>query len=48
MKMKQPKYLGNSELEKLLNKYGSVVPTHIVKMRIIGAILSPNLQLRPT
>ncbi len=47
MKMKQPKYLGNSELEKLLNKYGSVVPTHIVKMRIIGAILSPNLQLRP-
>ena len=48
-KMKsQNEYIGDDSFIKLLEHYHCPVPLYVVKMRFIGAICSPNLELRPS
>ncbi|MBE6444956.1 MAG: hypothetical protein E7019_02715 [Alphaproteobacteria bacterium] len=46
--MQENKYIGDEKMNKLLEHYSCPTPLEIVKMRFIGAICSPNLELRPT
>lgn len=48
-KMKsQNEYIGDDSFIKLLEHYHCPAPLYVVKMRFIGAICSPNLELRPS
>lgn len=42
------KYIGDEAFEKMLAHYKCVTPLDVVKMRFLGAICSPNMELRPT
>lgn len=44
----QNKYLGDDKFKKFLEHYKCPTPLDVVKMRFIGSICSPNLELRPT
>lgn len=44
----QNKYLGDDKFKKFLEHYNCPTPLEIVKLRFIGSICSPNLELRPT
>lgn len=46
--MQENKYIGDEKMLKLLEHYTCPTPLEIVKMRFIGAICSPNMELRPT
>ncbi len=46
--MQENKYIGDEKMNKLLEHYSCPTPLEIVKMRFIGAICSPNMELRPT
>lgn len=41
-------YIGDNKFQKFLEHYSCPTPIEIVKMRFIGAICSPNTELRPT
>ena len=41
------KYIGDDKFIKFLEHYGCELPLAVVKMRFIGAICSPNMELRP-
>ena len=40
-------YIGDDKFKKFLEHYGCGLSIEVVKMRFIGAICSPNLELRP-
>lgn len=42
------KYIGDDSFAKMLQHYGCKMPLAVVKMRFIGSICSPNLELRPS
>lgn len=42
------KYIGDDSFAKMLEHYGCTMPLTVVKMRFIGSICSPNLELRPS
>ena len=42
------KYIGDDKFKKFLEHYECHMPLEIIKMRFIGAICSPNADLRPT
>ncbi len=42
------KYIGDEGFTKLLEHYACPTPIDVVKMRFIGAVCSPNLELRPS
>lgn len=42
------KYIGDASFAKLLEHYRCPTPIDVVKMRFIGAICSPNMELRPS
>ena len=42
------KYIGDDKFKRFLEHYSCRVPLEVVKFRFIGAICSPNEQLRPT
>lgn len=44
----QNEYIGDDKFKKMLEHYHCPTPLHVVKMRISGAICSPNMGLRPT
>ena len=44
----QNKYIGDDKFAKMLEHYNCPVPINVVKMRFLGAICSPNMELRPT
>lgn len=44
----QNNYIGDDKFQKMLEHYNCPTPVNVVKMRFIGAICSPNLELRPT
>lgn len=46
--MQENKYIGDEKMSKMLEHYNCPTPLEIVKMRFIGAICSPNMELRPT
>ena len=46
--MQENKYIGDEKMSKFLEHYACTTPLEIVKMRFIGAICSPNLELRPS
>ena len=46
--MQENKYIGDEKMTKMLEHYNCPTPLEIVKMRFIGAICSPNMELRPT
>lgn len=41
-------YIGDDKFKKFLDHYSCPTPIEIVKMRFIGAVCSPNEELRPT
>ena len=41
------KYIGDDKFIKFLEHYDCALPIEVVKMRFIGAICSPNMDLRP-
>jgi hypothetical protein len=48
MASKKPtKYVGDASVAKCLDKYKSTVPFHVVRMRVFGALGSPNVGLLP-
>ncbi len=49
LKMKsQNEYIGDDRFIKMLEHYHCPTPLYVVKMRFLGAICSPNLELRPS
>ena len=44
----QNNYVGDDKFQNMLEHYKCPTPVNVVKMRFIGAICSPNLELRPT
>lgn len=49
LKMKsQNEYIGDDSFQKMLNHYACPTSLNVIKMRFIGAICSPNIELRPT
>lgn len=49
IKMKsENKYIGDDKFKKFLQHYSCPASLELVKMRFIGAICSPNMDLRPT
>lgn len=42
------KYIGDEAFKKLLEHYNCATPLDVIKMRFMGAICSPNLDLRPS
>ena len=46
--MQENKYIGDEKMIKMLEHYKCPTPLDVVKMRFVGAICSPNLELRPT
>lgn len=44
----QNKYIGDDKFQKMLEHYNCPTPLNVIKMRFIGSICSPNLELRPT
>ncbi len=43
----QNKYIGDDKFSKMLEHYNCSMPLDVIKMRIAGAICSPNADLRP-
>lgn len=41
------KYIGDAGVAKFLEKYKSQTPFHVVRMRVLGALASPNKELLP-
>ena len=41
------KYIGDDKFTKFLEHYGCELPIEVIKMRFVGAICSPNMDLRP-
>lgn len=41
------KYIGDDKFIKFLEHYGCKLPLEVVKLRFVGAICSPNMELRP-
>lgn len=44
----QNNYIGDDKFKKLLEHYECPTPISVIKMKFLGAICSPNLELRPT
>ncbi|WP_419799132.1 MAG: hypothetical protein ACNI26_05545 [Terasakiella sp.] len=44
---KPEKYIGDAGVAKFLEQYKSQVPFHVVRMRVLGALASPNKDLLP-
>ncbi|MBR1825525.1 MAG: UPF0149 family protein [Alphaproteobacteria bacterium] len=42
------KYIGDDKFKKFLEHYACPTPIEVVKLRFVGAICSPNAELRPT
>lgn len=42
------KYIGDDKFKKFLEHYSCPTPLDVIKLRFIGAICSPNLELRPS
>ena len=42
------KYIGDDKFQKFLKHYNCPTPIEVIKLRFIGAICSPNTDLRPT
>lgn len=40
-------YIGDESFQKLLDHYQCPTPLNVIKMRFVGAVCSPNLELRP-
>lgn len=48
MASKKPaKYIGDAGVAKFLEKYASTTPFYVVRMRVLGALASPNKELLP-
>lgn len=46
--MKENKYIGDEGMQKMLEHYNCPTPLDVVKMRFVGAVCTPNLDLRPS
>lgn len=46
--MKENKYIGDDGIQKMLEHYNCPTPLDVVKMRFVGAVCTPNLDLRPS
>lgn len=44
---KSGKYIGDAGVAKFLEQYGSATPFHVVRLRVLGALASPNKDLLP-
>ncbi len=44
---KAGKYIGDAAVAKMLTHYKSTTPFHVVRMRVLGALASPNKELLP-
>ncbi|MFV0626990.1 MAG: hypothetical protein ACK5N8_06555 [Alphaproteobacteria bacterium] len=44
----QNNYIGDDKFKKLLEHYNCPTSVEVIKMKFLGAICSPNLELRPT